>query len=164
MFYNDYTDCDHTPLFCFGHGLSYTSFEYSGVTVEGSDTHSHVSVGVTVRNTGGRPGEEVVQLYVSDLVASVARPAKYLIGFARAALGPMEEQRVTFQVHPSRLAFFDESMQFVVEPGEFRFAIGASSCDIRQEAVVRLTGARAVYSQRSVVAVTSAAGPVAAST
>ena len=73
-FYGDYTDCRHTPLFSFGHGLGYTTFAYSDITVEAGDTSSPIGVGITVANTGDREGEEVVQLYVSDLVASVARP------------------------------------------------------------------------------------------
>jgi len=81
---------------------------------------------VTVANTGDREGEEVVQLYVSDLVASVARPETCLIGFTRLSLAPGEAVRVTFDVHPSRLAFYDEAMRFVLEPGLFRFAVGAS--------------------------------------
>ena len=158
IFYDDYTDCPHTPLFSFGHGLGYTTFGYSDITVEASDTSSPVSVGVTVANTGDRKGEEVVQLYVSDLVASVARPETYLIGFTRLSLDPKEAVRVTFDVHPSRLAFYDEAMRFVVEPGLFRFAVGASSSDIRQQAVVEITGPVVPYSQRSVVAVTAQAG------
>ena len=152
-FYAGYTDCGHAPLFSFGHGLGYTTFGYSDFAVDGSDTSSPVTVGVTVTNTGDREGGEVVQLYVSDLVASVARPQSSLIGFTRAWLMPGEEARVTFRVDPSRLAFYDEAMHFVVEPGLFRFAIGASSSDIRQEAIVDLTGPIAPHSQRSIVAV-----------
>jgi beta-glucosidase len=155
VFYGDYTDCACTPLFSFGHGLGYTTFGYSNITVEAHDTSSNITVGVTVTNTGARDGEELVQLYVSDLVASVARPEASLIGFARLCLGPGEPARVTFDVHPSRLAFYDEAMRFVVEPGLFRFAVGASSSDIRQEAVINVTGPVAPYSQRSIVAVTA---------
>ena len=155
VFYGDYTDCACTPLFSFGHGLGYTTFGYSNITVEAHDTSSNITVGVTVTNTGARDGEELVQLYVSDLVASVARPEASLIGFARLCLGPGEPARVTFDVHPSRLAFYDEAMRFVVEPGLFRFAVGASSSDIRQEAAVNVTGPVAPCSQRSIVAVTA---------
>ncbi|HXW80258.1 MAG TPA: glycoside hydrolase family 3 C-terminal domain-containing protein, partial [Acidimicrobiales bacterium] len=158
MFYGDYTDCAHTPLFCFGHGLGYTSFEQSELVVEATDTISPISVAVTVTNTGDRKGEEVVQLYASDLVASVARPELSLIGFARVSLAPKTAQRLTFAVDPSRLAFYDEAMRFVVEPGEFRFSTGASSGDLRQQTVVRLSGDIATYSQRAVVSVRSTAG------
>jgi beta-glucosidase len=155
-FYGDYTDRRHTPLFSFGHGLGYTTFGYSDIAVQAGGTSSPITVGVTLANTGDRQGEEVVQLYVSDLVASVARPESYLIGFTRLTLAPGETSRVTFNVHPSRLAFYDEAMQFVVEPGLFQFAVGASSSDIRQKAVVELTGPVATYSQRSIVPVTAA--------
>jgi beta-glucosidase len=158
MFFGDYTDSAHTPLFYFGHGLGYTEFEQSDLVVEAADTTSPVSVRLTVTNTGARPGDEVVQLYVSDLVASVARPELSLIGFARVGLQPGESRSVHFEVHPSRLAFFDEAMRFVVEPGQFRFATGVSAGALRQESVVRLTGEVARYSQRSVVAVTSTLG------
>lgn len=152
VFYHDYTDCDRKPLFSFGHGLGYTTFAYSDIHVEAGTTSSPVRVGVTVTNTGKRHGEDVVQLYVSDLVASVARPEASLIGFTRVELPAGEAARVTFDVHPSRLAFYDEDMHFVVEPGQFRFAVGASSSDIRAQAVVELTGPVAPYSQRAVVA------------
>lgn len=158
MFYGDYTDSAHTPLFPFGHGLGYTTFEQSDLVVEATDTSSVVAVEVTVTNTGTRPGEEVVQLYASDLVASVSRPEQSLIGFTRVQLAPGEARRARFEVHPSRLAFYDESMRFVVEPGQFRFATGASAGDLRQEATVTLTGEVAEYSQRSVVAVRAALG------
>lgn len=151
----DYTDCAHTPLFCFGHGLSYTTFDYSDFQIEASSTTSPISVGVTVSNAGTRPGEEVVQLYASDLTASVARPERSLIGFARAALTPGQRTRVSFEVHPSRLAFYAEDMRFVVEPGKFRFCVGSSAADIRHEAVVELTGETAPYAQRAVIAVHS---------
>ena len=161
VFYGDYTDCAHTPLFSFGHGLGYTTFRYSDLEVRSADTSSAVQVAVTVTNTGAREGEEVVQLYSSDLVASVARPSASLIGFARARLQPGEAARVSFDVHPSRLAFYDEDMQFVVEPGRFRFAVGASSADIREQAEVELTGPVRRYSQRSIVAVRSELAPLA---
>jgi beta-glucosidase len=162
VFHTDYTDCDHRPLFSFGHGLGYTTFAYSDIRVDAGGTTSPTTVGVTVTNTGARAGEEVVQFYASDLVASVARPGSSLIGFTRLNLRPGNAARVTFDVHPSRLAFYDEDMRFVVEPGLFRFAVGASSSDIRQQAVVELTGPVATYSQRSIVAVTAAVSDVPA--
>ena len=158
MFYGDYTDSLHTPLFCFGHGLGYTTFEQSDLVVAASGTSSPISVEVTVTNTGHRFGEEVLQLYVSDLVASVSRPELSLIGFVRVPLGPGAARRARFEVHPSRLAFYDETMRFVVEPGQFRFATGASACDLRQESIVSLTGEVAQCSQRSVVAVKATLG------
>ena len=156
MFYGDYTDCDHTPLFPFGHGESYTTFEHSALSVVATDTVSPLQVSVRIKNTGEREGEEVVQLYVSDLVASVARPERQLAGFTRVALQSGEEAAVEFGVHPSRLAFYDDEMRYVVEPGEFRFETGSSAAAIRQEQVVALSGEVAPYSQRCVVAVSAA--------
>ena len=153
VFYHDYTDCDHKPLFSFGHGLGYTTFSYSSISVEGGTTSSPLRVGVTVTNTGSRAGEEVVQLYASDLVASVARPESSLIGFTRVELSPGQAARVAFEVHPSRLAFYDEDMNFVVEPGQFRFAVGRSSADLHEQVVVELSGPVTAYTQREIVPV-----------
>jgi beta-glucosidase len=158
MFYGDYTDCAHTALFPFGHGLSYTTFEQKDLVVTATDTCSPIVASVEVANTGWRPGEEVVQLYATDLVASVARPQLQLLGFARVTLQPQCTRQVTFRVHPSRLAFYDENMDFVVEPGEFQFATGASSGDLRTKVTAQLTGPIAHYSQRSIVAVSSTIG------
>ena len=155
MFYGDYTDCPQTPLFPFGHGLSYTTFEHKDLAVTASDTRSPIAASVVVANTGPRPGEEVVQLYVTDLVASVARPELQLLGFARVALEPRGAKQVTFRIDPSRLAFYHEDMDFVVEPGEFRFATGLSVANLRTNFTVELAGPSAHYSQRSVVAVSS---------
>jgi beta-glucosidase len=105
-----------------------------------------------VRNTGAQRGDEVVQLYARDEVASVARPDRMLVGFARVALEPGQARRVTFTVHPSRLAFYDPEMRFVTEPGAFTFSVGASSADIRAERTVELGGETAEYRQREVVA------------
>ncbi|GAB4216860.1 MAG: glycoside hydrolase family 3 N-terminal domain-containing protein [Roseiflexaceae bacterium] len=152
MFFGDYTDSPTAPLFPFGHGLSYTSFAYAGLEASGSSTAAPVVVSLTVRNTGTRPGDEVVQLYVRDEIASVARPDQQLIGFARVALEPGQARRVTFTIHPSRLAFYDPQLRFVTEPGAFTFSAGASSADIRAQATVVLGGEVAEYRQREVVA------------
>ncbi len=152
MFFGDYIDSPTTPLFAFGHGLSYTSFEYGELGVRATTTTEPVEVSVNVRNAGNRPGEEVVQLYCRDLVASVARPVRMLLGFARVSLDAGQTRTVTFRVHPSRLAFYDEEMRFVTEPGEFTFSLGASSTDIRAEQTVTLGGEVAEYRQREIVA------------
>jgi len=152
MFFGDYTDSPAAPLFTFGHGLSYTSFAYEGFTARGGSTSEPVELALTVRNTGGRAGDEVVQLYVRDEVASVARPDQQLVGFARVPLEPGQARRLAFTVHPSRLAFYDPQMRFVTEPGAFTFSVGASSADIRATATLELSGATAEYRQREVVA------------
>jgi len=152
MFFDDYTDCPPTPLFAFGHGLSYTSFEYTNLAVTASTTTAPIEVSVEVRNVGQRAGDEIVQLYGRDNVASMARPDQLLLGFARVPIEPGQARRVTFTVHPSRLAFYDPQMRFVVEPGAFTFSIGASAADIRAEQIVELSGAVAEYRQREIVA------------
>jgi len=146
-----YTDLSAAPLFPFGHGLSYTQFAYRNVAVAAADTASRVSVSLDIVNVGPVAGEEVIQLYARDVVASVVRPEQQLIGFARLYLEPGAARRVTFGVHPSRLAFYDQNMRFVTEPGEFRFSVGASAADIRAEVTVALSGEPAQYAQRSVI-------------
>ncbi len=152
MFFGDYIDSPTSPLFAFGHGLSYTTFAYRDLTVQATRTTEPIEVSIEVRNTGDRAGDEVVQLYYRDQVASVARPERILLGFAHRALAPGQARRVTFIVHPSRLAFFDPHMRFVTEPGAFTFSIGASSADIRAEQTVTLDGQVVEYLQREIVA------------
>jgi beta-glucosidase len=152
MFYGDYTDCPTAPLFSFGHGLSYTTFAYNDFNVQTTSTTGLIEVSIEVRNTGEREGNEVVQLYCRDLIASVARPDRMLIGFTRVPLASGQARRVTFSVHPSRLAFYDPRMRFVTEPGAFTFSVGASSTDIRAEQTVVLDGEVVEYRQKEIVA------------
>ena len=152
MFFDDYIDCPATPLFAFGHWLSYTSFAYEQFTVRGTTSRELVEVSVVVRNTGERAGDEVAQLYVHDQIASVARPDRMLVGFARVALDPGQARTVMFTVHPSRLAFYDPHMRFVTEPGTFSFSVGTSAADMRAEQTVALGGEVAEYRQREIVA------------
>ena len=151
QFWGDYTDQRSSPLFPFGHGLSYTTFAYDDLVVTPGSTTAPTTVRVRITNTGSRAGEEVVQLYVTDEVASVVRPFRALTGFARVPLATGESSAVTFTVHPSRLAFYDTDMRFVCEPGEFTFAVGASWADIRARQTVELRGAVAEYRQREIV-------------
>jgi beta-glucosidase len=152
MFWGDYTDGSTTPLFAFGHGLTYTRFDYGELEIaSGGSTSEPIALGLSVTNAGERPGTEVVQLYVRDELASVARPDQQLVGFGRVGLEPGASAYVTFEVHPSRLAFYDEEMQFVTEPGTFRFAAGGSSDEATSTAVVDLTGPAARYLQREIV-------------
>jgi len=152
MMLGDYVDSPTSPLFPFGHGLSYTTYAYSDLAISAGSTTQPTQVAITLRNTGARAGTEVVQLYCRDELASVARPDRLLLGFCRLSLAPGQSSRLTFTVDPSRLAFFDPGMRFVVEPGAFTFRIGASSTDIRAAQTVTLDGDIACYLQREIVA------------
>ncbi len=151
MLFGDYSDSPTSPLFAFGHGLSYTTFAYNALSVQTASTADPIKVSVEVQNSGKRAGEEVVQLYYRDEVASVARPRRILLGFARLFLTPGQACRVVFTVHPSRLAFYNPDMRFVTEPGACTFSIGASSADIRTEETLTLEGQVIEYQQREIV-------------
>ena len=127
--FRSYLDLTREPLFPFGHGLSYTTFKLDNVKVtpDKIGTGGEATVTVDVTNTGGRAGDEVVQLYVRDRVASVTRPVKELRGFERVTLGPGASKTVTFKVGPAALRFTDEQMNRVVEPGLFDLMVGTSS-------------------------------------
>ncbi len=130
------------PLFCFGHGLSYTTFEYGKVTAEGRQMgpDGTITVSVPVKNTGSRAGAEIVQLYVSDLKSSLPRPVKELKGFRKITLQPGQEQTVSFTIDRKALSFYDDTKQdWVAEPGTFEVLVGASACDIRGKAAFELT-------------------------
>ncbi len=154
MLFGDYVDSPPTPLYPFGHGLSYTNFAYENLNVHATNTRAPIEVSFLLHNTGNRVGDEVVQLYVQDQVASVARPDQILVGFACISLDPGQKQLLKFSVHPSRLAFYDPQMLFVVEPGKFSFRVGASASDIRAKHEVELSGEVAEYLQREIVATT----------
>jgi beta-glucosidase len=136
-----YADMDPTPLFPFGHGLSYTTFEYSGLKIGGPTIRptDPITISADIRNSGPRTGEEVVQLYVQDLIATVAMPVKSLRGFAKVRLKPGELATVTFTLTPDDLGLFDKDLARVVEPGEFRVMIGGSSEDIRLKGAFTVT-------------------------
>lgn len=122
------------PLFPFGHGLSYTDFKYSNLKLSNNQISSSdtVTVSVDVKNTGKRAGDEVVQLYVHDIEASVKRPVKELRGFERISLQPGQTKTVTLSLPAEKLSFYDEkSHKFIVEPGGFDVLVGSSSEDIR---------------------------------
>ena len=156
MFWGEYTDGPNTPLYPFGHGLTYTQFAYGDLEVVNSGSTSEpIDLRVQITNTGRRQGSEVVQLYVRDEVATVARPSQQLVGFTRVELEPGTSASVAFQVHPSRLAFYNESMNFVTEPGAFRFTVGGSCATARSEVIVVLAGPTVEYLQRKIVATTT---------
>ena len=125
--YRDLRSCD--PLFSFGFGLSYTTFDISGLTLDRTTMRrkGQVRATVTVKNTGTRKGDEVVQLYLRDPVASLSQPVRRLRGFERVTLAPGQTQRVSFTVDRSDVGFWDNRGRFVVEPGEIQLFVGDSS-------------------------------------
>ncbi len=134
---------DPTPAFSFGHGLSYTRFDWTDLSVDAREapTDGAFTLGLTVRNTGGRSGTEVVQLYLHDPVASVVQPVQRLVGYARVDLEPGEARRLRVTVPADLASFTGRDGRRVVEPGELELRLAASSADPRLTARVTLTGA-----------------------
>jgi beta-glucosidase len=124
-----YLDISSQPLFPFGHGLSYTHFRLSNLQLSerSSPPNGRLTASVDIENIGDRVGDEVIQLYIRDVVASVARPVKELAGFERLTLRPGEKKTTRFELGPKHLGFYDRRLQFVVEPGEFQVTAGTSS-------------------------------------
>jgi hypothetical protein len=142
---------DPTPLFAFGHGISYTTFTYTGLEVSAPEipTDGTVRISATVGNAGPRDGEEVVQLYLSDPVAQVVRPLRWLAGFARVPLAAGAAKRVTFTVHADRTSFTGSAGSRIVEPGAITVAVGGSSADLPLAGSFTLTGpVRSVGTER----------------
>src|SRR5215204_4273628 len=136
------SNIDPTPLFPFGHGRSYTTFEIENLRLSGEEvpTDGEFTASVRVRNTGRRAGEAVIQLYLHDVVATVTRPVKQLAGFVRVPLEPGAAADVSFLIHADRTAFVGRDLQRIVEPGEVEILVGTSATDLPGRAVVRLTG------------------------
>jgi beta-glucosidase-like glycosyl hydrolase len=159
---------DATPLYPFGYGGSYTSFEVDALRISDDEvpTDGAFTVAVRVRNTGSREGAEVVQLYLHDVVGQVARPVKQLAGFARVGLAPGEGVDVTFRVHADRTAYTNREFQRIVEPGDIEVMVGTSAADLPCRGRVRLTGTlRVVGHDRQLVTpveLTPGAGDAAA--
>ncbi|MFJ9902114.1 glycoside hydrolase family 3 N-terminal domain-containing protein [Streptomyces sp. NPDC101152] len=138
---DEVSNLDPTPLYPFGHGRSYTTFTWeSDSTGAEITTDGSYDLSATVRNTGDRPGTEVVQLYLHDPVASVTRPDVRLIGYQRLDLAPGESTRVTFHFHADLSAFTNRTGTRVVEPGALELRLAASSADVRHTAHLTLTG------------------------
>lgn len=137
-----YIDVPWTPLYAFGHGLSYTTFTYANLRLRSAQIRATDSllVQVDVTNSGQRAGDEVVQLYVRDDVASVTRPVRELRGFERISLRPGETRTISFTLRPADLAFYDQKLERVVEPGFFTVWVGTSSADERQRARFEVIG------------------------
>jgi len=129
-----YMDLENSPLYPFGYGLSYTTFEYSAPSLSKSSIKKDESFTVTVdvKNTGKVEGKEVVQLYIRDLVGSVTRPVKELKDFTKISLKPGETKKITFTITPEKLKFYDINMNHVVEPGDFKLFVGTNSVDVKE--------------------------------
>jgi len=144
------SNLDPAPLFPFGHGRSYTTFEVDDLRISSASvpTDGEFTVTVRVRNTGSRSGDEVVQLYLKDLVAQVTRPVKQLTGFVRVPLEAGEAKDVTFSVHADRTAFTGRDYSRVVEPGDLDVLVGTSAADLPCTGRVTLTGELRVVGDR----------------
>jgi beta-glucosidase len=129
-----YIDSPNDPLFPFGYGLSYTTFEYSDISLSSKEltAGAEITATVTVKNTGLYAGEEVVQCYVRDLVGSVTRPVKELKGFEKVMINPGETKTVSFTITPDMLAFHRLDMSFGTEPGSYKLFIGGNSRDVKE--------------------------------
>lgn len=129
-----YLDVANTPLYPFGHGLSYTTFTYSNITLSKNQMKAgdKIMASVTVTNTGNYDGEETVQLYLRDLVGSITRPVKELKDFQKVYLGKGESKTINFQIDIEDLKFYDINMKWTAEPGDFLVFIGSSSADVKE--------------------------------
>lgn len=136
-----YIDGLNTPQYAFGYGLSYTSFSYTNLklTKTSISGDEKLELSFTLTNTGERKGEEVVQLYIQDLVASVVRPLKELKGFQKIMVNPGESKLIQFMIERNMLSFYNEDLQWIAEPGDFKLMIGAASDDIKLQTEIKLT-------------------------
>ena len=147
-----YLEVDMRPRFPFGHGLSYTTFCYDGFKVQ-MDSQGQVTAEVRVTNTGNRKGDEVVQLYGIDPIASIIRPAEELVGFKRITLEPGESKTVRFTFNLDIMAFYDNPGHWIVEAGEFEFYVGRSSKERIESGKVRMDKTREIdHARRCLVA------------
>ncbi|SEK26342.1 beta-glucosidase [Aquimarina amphilecti] len=130
VFWSHYSDQENSPLYAFGHGLSYTSFEYSNFKIDAEDSSVNtpkIKVSIDVTNSGDYDGKEVVQLYIKDLFASVTRPVKELKGFEMTSLKPGETKTINFELNAETLGFYDNDNNWIVEKGGFEVYVGGSS-------------------------------------
>ncbi len=136
-FRSNYMDECNTPLYPFGYGLSYTKFNYSDITVSNANPKGNqtVQASVTVTNSGNYDGAEVVQLYIRDIVGSITRPVKELKGFQKVMLKKGESRKVTFDITPESLKFYNGDLKYDWEPGEFDIMIGTNSSDVKHSKI-----------------------------
>jgi beta-glucosidase len=133
-FKSDYLDASNDPLYPFGYGLSYTTFSYSDISLSNKNLNPNgkITATVTVTNTGTVAGKETVQLYIRDMVGSIARPVKELKGFQQITLAPGESKKVSFTISVSDLKFYNSDLKYVYEPGNFKVFIGTNSRDVKE--------------------------------
>jgi beta-glucosidase len=157
-----YMDQPITPAFAFGHGLSYTTFEYSDLKIDRSQitADAEVTIAITVRNSGAKAGDEVVQLYVRDPLASVARPVKELRGFKRVTLDSGEATRVSFRLSARQLALYGLDGQWRVESGPIEVMVGASSADIRASGAFDVTNSMVTDAPAAAIATSVSVQPL----
>jgi len=142
LFYvSAYTDLVNSPRYAFGYGLSYTDFKYDGLRLDKKSLREDGSITATftIRNTGKYAGEETIQLYLRDVVAQPLRPIKELKDFIKVKLAPGEEKQLSFTIDKSKLAFYNDKLEYITQPGEFRLMIGSASDDIRLQDSFQLT-------------------------
>ena len=134
-FTSNYLDVPNDALFPFGYGLSYTTFQYSPLSLSSNmmTTSGSIKASVTVTNTGNCEGTEVVQLYIRDMVGSIARPVQELKGFERISLKPGESRNVTFNINAELLKFYNSDLKYVCEPGEFEVMVGTNCRDVQRQ-------------------------------
>jgi len=136
-FQSNYLDVPNTPLFPFGYGLSYTTFSYGDISISKTNAKGNekLTASITVTNNGKFDGEEVVQLYIRDVVGSVTRPLKELKGFQKISLKAGESKTVSFSISPENLKFYNYNLKYDWEPGEFHIMIGGNSNDVKMAKV-----------------------------
>ena len=140
VFWQHYTDLPNTPLYPFGYGLSYTTFAYSNLSATPNLVSGDVNVSVTLQNTGDVTGEEVVQVYIRDLVASVTRPVKELKAFEKVTLEPGESKVISFTLGKDELGFYNNQGEYLVEPGKFDIMVGGNSQETLNDSFELTTG------------------------
>ena len=130
-----YIDIPYSPQYAFGHGLSYTTFEYSDLKIskEKFIANEKITISMLLKNTGKYAGEEVVQLYIQDIISQPVRPVKELKGFHKINLNPGESKLLFFVIDRESLSFYNDKLDFILQPGEFKCMIGSSSADLRLE-------------------------------
>jgi len=138
----NYVEMSTKPLFPFGYGLSYTNFKYSNLTIKPKTVpcDGEVLISIDIENTGKLKGDEVVQLYINDMESKVTRPIKELKVFKRVTLNPGQKKNVAFKLFVSQLGFYNENMEYVIEPGNIKIMIGSSSEDIRLKDKFKVKG------------------------